>query len=311
MAMIVDKPQPKSNVIASGNRNSIIQLPTAPVKAKIPEKTALTPYASAITTPVQKKADPVTPPKTTTTTTKSTAKAPVASAAPAASTGPTAEEKASADNLLLIAAANAAAAIAQYDQAMASYAQADAQNAQLAKIEKQQHSKTTASDRFAQLKKLQSSTSGITAAAGNALQGSQTGNMISMLRGRGDLDSTEALDALTLNYNAVSNALDESLNTNAIARNDAASAAEAALREIESDTAAQLNNLDPKLFVAPGTGKANFGATGYAASRLTPANMAKLSGYFMPEAQLPNGNALMRSGSSYYDSLINEPNRRK
>jgi len=114
------------------------------------------------------------------------------------------------------------------------------------------------------------------------MEGSSRGALSGMLKTRTDLDSGEVLGTLATNQDAVRNALTESLNANVIARNEAASNAEFALRGIEADTAAQRNNINSKLYARPGTkGKTRFGSKGYANKRQTAANKAARAGYIV------------------------------
>ncbi|WP_299314380.1 hypothetical protein, partial [uncultured Halomonas sp.] len=227
-----------------------------------------------------------------------------APAKPAPPPGPTDEQKAAAANLKAIAAANAQSTKDQYDRAMQNYDLADQQNRQSALVQRQQASRASANDRFAQQRKLQAATKSVLGAAGNALQGSQLYGLIDILRGRDDLDHTEVLDNLTGNWNAIINALNESLSANVLARNEAASNAEFALRGIESDTSAQLGNIHKDLYVAPGTGGAQFGSAGYAAARQRAANLAQLAGYIQPEARAKTRAALPGGNSTYFDRLM-------
>jgi hypothetical protein len=175
----------------------------------------------------------------------------------------------------------------------------------------QQNSRSSSNDRFAQLKKLQQAATGVAAGAGNALMGSGVGNLIKMLRERNDLDSGELYRALGQSQNAVRNAWDESINTNVLARNDAAINAEFALRGLEADTASQLNNINPDLFVAPGTGAANLGSAGYASNRVTPAHLAQLAGYFTQAPQAWADRAVKQPDLGSYMERLIDPYRRR
>lgn len=221
----------------------------------------------------------------------------------------TADKNRSAGNLGAIAGFNAQSTKDQLARDFERYALSDKQNRQLAELEMDQNSGKAAGERFAQFKKLQSSASSLFGGAGNAMQGSGTGSAIEMLKSRNDLDSGDVLGILTQNQNATRNALNESINANILARNDAAAAAEFQLRAIEADTAAQLNNIDPKLFSKPGTGKANVYSSGVAKRNTRPANVATSAGYITPPAgSIPK--AAPTGGSSYYDSLLNSYNTR-
>ena len=222
-------------------------------------------------------------------------------------------EQKAADNLGSIAGFNAGSTKNQLQQQLGNYDLADQQNRTLADVQRKQNSRKSASERFGANKKLQTSVGGILGAAGNALNGSSVYNLIDMLKTRKDLDNAEVWNSLTQNQNAVENAYNESLNQNVLSRNDVASTAEFGLRGIEADTSAQLNNINPSLFVSPGEGASSVGATGTFEANKRPANKAELAGYIMPENA--QGEASRESkpnkktgGSSYYDRLMNQYN---
>jgi hypothetical protein len=210
--------------------------------------------------------------------------------------------KAAAGNLGTIAQFNAKSTKDQLARSFENYALSDKQNKQLAELEKKQNSGKAAGERFAQAKKLQGTAASVLGASGNGMQGSGLGNLISMLRTRTDLDTGDVLGILTQNQNATNNALNEALNANILARNDAAATAEFGLRGIEADTAAQLNNIDSKLFVKPGTGAANVGSSGVAKRNTRPANVATSAGYILPPAASRKKTA--PASSSYFDKLL-------
>lgn len=225
-------------------------------------------------------------------------------------------ERQAADHLGSIAKYNAQSTHNQLSQQLGNYDQADKQNRQLADVQRAQNSRKAASERFGQNKKLQTSTQGLLGAAGNALNGSGLYRVLDMLATRTDLDNNEVWNSLTQNQNTVENAYNESLNQNALARNDAASNAEFALRGINADTAAQRNNINPSLFVEPGEGEAGVAdADGVYEKNKREPNMAQLSGYLMPDdaltgarkAQKPN---TASTGSTYYDKMLNRYNQR-
>ena len=214
------------------------------------------------------------------------------------------------ENLRAIAGYNAQSTKDQFGRTMANYDLADQQNQALANVQIKQNQRRAAADRFGQNKKLQAATSGILSAAGNALNGSGLGGLIEMLRTRNDLDNTEVINTLTQNKNAVLNALTEAINSNTLARNEAASDAEFALRNLEADLAAQISNIDPKKFVAPGTGDTSLGSTGFASSNQRLANLAQLAGYITQ----PPTKQVYGSGSTaqmpYFQKLLDSYSRR-
>lgn len=191
-------------------------------------------------------------------------------------------QRQAANNLTDIANYNAQSTKNQLSQQLQNYDLADQQNRALADTEKNQSSKSAAADRFAQNKKLQNATRGLMGTVGNGLYGSTLYNIMDMLRSRQDLDNQSTLNTLQQNWDTAENAFNESKNSNVLARNDAASNAEYALRGIQSDTAAQLNNINPELFQSPGEGDTNVGADGTYENNKVAGNFAKMSGYIMP-----------------------------
>lgn len=223
-------------------------------------------------------------------------------------------ERSAADHLGSIAGFNAQSTKNQLMQQLGNYDTADKQNRQLADVQLDQNSRKSAQERFGQNKKLQSSVHSVLGAAGNAMNGSSLYELLNMIATRTDLDNAETWGALAQNQNTVENAYNESMNQNVLARNDAAINAEFGLRGIEADTAAQLNNINPSLFVEPGDGDTSVGATGTADANKKPANMAQLSGYIMPDDALTQARKVQKpnsmAGTSYYDKLINGYNER-
>lgn len=217
------------------------------------------------------------------------------------------EQRQAANNLTSIANYNAQSTKNQLAQQLENYDLADKQNRALADTEKNQSSKSAAADRFAQNKKLQNATRSLLGTVGSGLYGSTLYNIMDMLRNRQDLDSQATLNTLQQNWDTAENAYNESANANVLSRNDAATNAEYALRGIQSDTAAQLNNINPDLFVAPGEGDTNVGADGTAADNKHEANLARMSGYIMPSKNQIEQQTKPRSVSknSYFNKLMN------
>lgn len=223
-------------------------------------------------------------------------------------------ERSAANNLNSIATYNAGSTQNQLSQALQNYDLADRQNRALADVQRDQNSRKASNDRFGANRKLQTATQGLLGTIGNGLNGSSAYRLMDMLATRTDLDNNEVWNTLTQNQNSVENAYNESMNQNVLARNDAASNAEYGLRGINADTAAQLNNINPSLFAAPGTGGSNITADGTYEANRSPANIAQLSGYIMPDnaaaqarqTQAPN----TMTGNSYFDRLLNSYNRR-
>ena len=223
----------------------------------------------------------------------------------------TAAQRTAAGNLNTLGKFNADSTKEQLARALANFDLADRQNRASAEIQRKQGSRKGAADRFAQARRFQQTTQGLLGAAGNSMQGSGLWSILDMLRARSDTDSGEFFSTLAQNRDAIQNALDEALSANVLARNEAASTAEFGLRGIEADTAAQLNNINPKLFKTPGLGGVTYGSKNYAASKSSPAHKATLAGYLTPASQASRRpGAQPASGSSYFDSLLSGYNRR-
>lgn len=163
----------------------------------------------------------------------------------------TEREQLAADHLTSLSEYNAQSTLNQLKQQLANYDQADRQNRELADRQLYQNSQKARDERFAAQKKLQAAAQSLFGSAGNALRGSTLYGMNDMLRTRQDLDNNDVWTTLRQNQNTVENAYQESLNQNALSRNDALSSAEYALRGLRADMAAQLNNINPSLFKAP------------------------------------------------------------
>lgn len=160
-------------------------------------------------------------------------------------------EQSAADNLGAISSWNAQSTLDQLDRTLANYDQADRQNRALADAQLYQNSWKARNERFAQNKKLQAAAQQVSQAMGNAMRGSTLYGLNDMLRTRQDLDNNDVWTTLYQNQHAVENAYQESLNQNALARNEALSDAEYSLRGLKSDLAAQLNNINPNLYQTP------------------------------------------------------------
>lgn len=163
----------------------------------------------------------------------------------------TTREQKAADNLSSLAEWNAQSTKNQLDQQLKNYDLADQQNRALADKQLYQNSLKARNERYAQQKKLQTSAQALLGSMDNALRGSTLYSFNDMLRTRQDLDNNDSWTTLMQNQDAVENAYQESLNQNNLSRNDAISSAEYALRGIQSDTAAQLNNINPSLWKSP------------------------------------------------------------
>lgn len=224
----------------------------------------------------------------------------------------TERERSAANRQKEIAGFNADAVRNQLDRQLANYDMANQQNRRLADVQLKQNSRKGEADRFEAQRNLQNASIGLLGSMNQAMNGSSTGNLMSMLRNRNDADNSIYWQQLMENQNAVNNAYQESMNQNQAAKNDAVTNAAKALQDIESDLSANLSNINPNLYVAPGTGEANFNSHDlYNTKRVNP-NLATLSGYLMPENAEQNvrGQRNRLLGNDYFSRLMNQFNNR-
>lgn len=202
----------------------------------------------------------------------------------------------------------------QLQQQLANYDFANRQNRRLADVQLKQNSRKTSSDRFEARRDLNNAAVGLFGSLNQAMNGSTLGNLMRMLEDRNDKDNNTYWTQHQVNQDQVENSYDDSVNQNNVAKNDAAINAEKALRDQQSNLSANLNNINPNLFVSPGEGDANLGGEGYAAANQVKENNAKLSGYMMPDnsAQAARDvaprNQLKRG--DYFSKLVNGFNGR-
>lgn len=220
-------------------------------------------------------------------------------------------ERQAATNQKDLAGWNADTVKRQHAQQMGIYDMADQQNRRLADVQLIQNSRKTEADRFEAQRDLQNAALGLFGSMGNAMNGSTLGNTMYMLGDRNDKENQTYWNQLQQNQNAVENAYDESVNQNNVARNQASSNAEASLRGLEGDLAANLNNINPNLYESPsGTYSDGF----YDANKVE-ANMAKLAGYLIPEGSIRSDTVYNSrnkvGGNSYFARLMNKFNGRR
>lgn len=202
----------------------------------------------------------------------------------------------------------------QLEQQLKNYDQADRQNARLRDVQLKQLSRKNETDRFEAQRQLQNATVGLLGSMGNqAMNSSTIGNTMSMLRNRNDSDNTTYWQQLMDNQNTVRNAYDEAANQNQVARNDAIINASKAIRDLEGDLAANLSNINPNLYVSPGTGEGVLYAWGGGPGEQRKADhLAQLSGYIMPanaeQAIRSQRNRVQRN--DYFGNMLNRFNRR-
>lgn len=201
----------------------------------------------------------------------------------------------------------------QLDYQLKTYDLADAQNKALRDLQIKQNRRKAEADRFEAQRQLQNAALGLFSSAGTAMNGSTTGNMLSMLRNRNDADNSTYWQQLQENMDAVNNAYEESYDQNQVSRRDAAVNATKSLRDIQSNLAANLNNINPNLYEAPGTNEDlnQIGTRiadvrkGYTAAN---AHQPTLSGYIMPSARPEQGivgNRNTMRSNTYFGKLMN------
>lgn len=216
-------------------------------------------------------------------------------------------ERSAADNQKEIAQQNAADVTNQLAKQLETYDFANRQNRSLADVQLQQNSRKTSADRFEAQRDLQNATLGLLGSMGNAMNGSSTGNLMQMLSNRNDKENNTYWDQLQTNNNSVENSYQDSYNQNQVAKRDAITSAEKSIRDIEADLSANLNNINPNLYTAPGTGDANLDSGSVWDNNPVAENNAKISGYQMPDnRQGATRNTLQ--GNDYFSKLMNRFN---
>lgn len=224
------------------------------------------------------------------------------------------EQRKAANNQIELSKYNADSTRQQANRQIENYDSANKQNRRLADVQLAQNSRKTAADRFEAQRDLQNTALGLMGSMGNAMNGSATGNLMSMLNDRNDKDNQTYWSQHQVNQDAVQNAYNESANQNQIAKNDVAINAEKAIRDMQGDLAANLNNINPELFQSPGTGDSDLGAGGIYDEMKAIPNQAVLSGYLMPENAEFNARRISQRNAlrdnDYFSKLVNYFNRR-
>ena len=214
-----------------------------------------------------------------------------------------------ADRMKEIARYNVDAINRQLGQQLGNYDIADAQNRSLADLQLNQNRRKTSADRFEAQRDLQNAALGLLGNMNQAMNGSSVGNLMRMLEDRNDKENNVYWAQLQSNQDQVENAYLNSVNQNITARNDAISNAQKAIADIQADLSANLNNINPDYYVAPGTGETDLGGGDLYDRRRVAANNAQISGYVMPDNRRgAERNRLL--GNDYYSRLINSFNGR-
>lgn len=222
-------------------------------------------------------------------------------------------ERKAAENQKAIAQHNVQATKNQLAQQLGNYDFANRQNRRLADVQLKQNSRKTEADRFDAMRNLRNATTGLLGSMNQAMNGSSVGNLLSMLDDRMDKDNMTYWTQHQVNQNAVENAYDEAVNQNNVAKMDAIANAEQAIKGMEADLSANLNNINPNLYEAPGTGSANLDAD-YASRQRIGENQAKLSGYLMPDNSRAQARRIQQPNkvqrNDYFGRLLNGFNNR-
>lgn len=198
----------------------------------------------------------------------------------------TARERKAAKNQTAISKQNVRDVQNQLARQLSNYDFADAQNRALADTQLDQNSRKTSADRYEAQRDLQAATLGLLGSMGSAMNGSTTGNLMSMLRSRNDKENNTFWAQHQTNQDAVENAYNDSLNQNNVARRDAMQSAEKAIKDIENDWRANMNNINPNLYpgasTTVGKDKALSPSTAWTPDKVKQ-NNSEISGYVIPD----------------------------
>lgn len=222
-------------------------------------------------------------------------------------------ERGAAKNLKDIAYFNADNTKRQLVNQRANYDMADEQNWALADMQMQQNARKADNDRFDAQRDLQNAAMGLLGSMGTALNGSSTNTFLDMLSDRNDKNNSTYWNQQQTNNDQVTNAYDESVASNRVARNDAGNNAQKALKDMEGELSANLNNINPNLYEAPSEGGAYLDSESSVLDDV-PGYYPKMSGYLMPDNAVGNArddyarNHL--SDKNYYGRLVNKANQR-
>lgn len=224
----------------------------------------------------------------------------------------TERERIAANNLKDIAKKNAQSTKDQSNRQIANYDMANTQNDSLRTKQNKEASRAAEGDRFEAYRDLLNSNVGLMGSMNQAMNGSTLGNLMTMNRDRMDKDNSTYWQQLQENRDQNDNSFIDSYNQNNVSKVDNAISTEKALSDMEGDLAANLNNTNPNLYSTPGTGEADLGSGGYYDAHKQNANIAKMSGYVMPDnskyqAQLIQPRNRINN-NSYFARLLNGMN---
>lgn len=191
------------------------------------------------------------------------------------------------------------------------YDASDKQNKALLNTEKTQNRQKTEADRFQAQRSLQNAARGLMNTVGQGLNSSATGNIANMIRDQQDSDNVDYWTTLKQNQNTVKNAYQEALNQNYLSRREAGIKAQIAKRDIESNLAASLQNIHPKLYKKP-TSSGKYGSlstqkdnTSDAKSKKSEADRrVRSSGYVSNAYDQPTTNTNGTALNDYFSRLL-------
>ena len=223
-------------------------------------------------------------------------------------------ERLAADRQKEIASYNANAINKQLQRQRINYDDANTQNRRLADVQLKQVGRKAEADRFEANRDLQNAALGLLGSMNQAMNGSTVGNLMRMLENRSDKDNQTYWNQLQQDRNSINNAYEESVNQNVIASNEASANAEKAIADIRGDLAANMSNINPNLYEAPGSSENGVGNDDIYMRNRKDINRAALSGYIMPENSVQTARNMTQrnqlGGNDYFSRLMNQLNRR-
>lgn len=161
------------------------------------------------------------------------------------------KEKQAAENQKSLSAFDRASLLNQFNSNMANYDFMDERNRQLTDAKNQQAGRKADLERFNQHRIMMNAFNATRNASDGALRGSGASALARQTYDFNDYLNTQARDSLQSNLDANENEYLQARNSNDYARNELAINTEKQLADIESNLAAYLNNINPKLYAEP------------------------------------------------------------
>ena len=161
------------------------------------------------------------------------------------SSGPSAEQQKAANNLGAVVGWNAETLLNAAKQGDTIFDISDEQNKNLRDQQVKQGRRNAGDEWFANQQKLQSVTSQLREAQGNALRGSNLYDMWDLLDRKDDMDDVEVLNNLRQNIDTAYNDYWKALMATNNSRNELYMDTEKDLRELAGDYVAQMNSIHP------------------------------------------------------------------